>query len=89
MRGIQGNLLAGSTGERFGRLKAEGDTAPAGDSLCDPDNRWFGLTMLARTIMHNTGKVKPTELSTSQAFGEAKTKEIAQAPRGERGVRVT
>jgi ABC-type Fe3+ transport system substrate-binding protein len=94
--GIQVKLLAGSTGELFERLKAEGERTPADvlltvdagnlwnaaragllskidspellsnvpASLRDPESRWFGLTVRARTIMYNTGKVKPAELST-------------------------
>jgi iron(III) transport system substrate-binding protein len=104
--GIQVKLLAGSTGELFERLKAEGGKTPADvlltvdagnlwnaaragllskidspelasnvpASLRDPDNRWFGLTVRARTIMYNTGKVKPAELSTYEALGDPKWK---------------
>jgi iron(III) transport system substrate-binding protein len=104
--GIQVKLLAGSTGELFERLKAEGDKTPADilltvdagnlwnaaragllskidspelasnvpASLRDPDNRWFGLTVRARTIMYNTTKVKPAELSTYEALGDPKWK---------------
>jgi iron(III) transport system substrate-binding protein len=43
-------------------------------NLRDPDNRWFGLTVRARTIMYNTTKVKPTELSTYEALGDPKWK---------------
>jgi len=42
--------------------------------LRDPQNRWFGLTVRARTIMYNTQKVKPEELSTYEALGDAKWK---------------
>ncbi|MET0850704.1 MAG: extracellular solute-binding protein [Candidatus Rokuibacteriota bacterium] len=42
--------------------------------LRDPENRWFGLTMRARTIMYNTKKVKPEELSTYEALGDPKWK---------------
>jgi iron(III) transport system substrate-binding protein len=104
--GIQVKLLAGSTGELFERLKAEGDKTPADvlltvdagnlwnaaragllskidspelasnvpASLRDPDNRWFGLTVRARTIMYNITKVKPAELSTYEALGDPKWK---------------
>ena len=104
--GIQVKLLAGSTGELFERLKAEGDKTPADvlltvdagnlwnaaragllskidspelasnvpASLRDPENRWFGLTVRARTIMYNTSKVKPAELSTYEALGDPKWK---------------
>src|SRR3990172_491020 len=30
--------------------------------LRDPENRWFGLTMRARTIMYNVTKVNPADL---------------------------
>ena len=104
--GIQVKLLAGSTGELFERLKAEGEKTPADvlltvdagnlwnaaragllskidspelasnvpASLRDPENRWFGLTVRARTIMYNTSKVKPAELSTYEALGDPKWK---------------
>ena len=42
--------------------------------LRDPENRWFGLTMRARTIMYNVKKVNPTELSTYEALGDARWK---------------
>jgi iron(III) transport system substrate-binding protein len=42
--------------------------------LRDPENRWFGLTVRARTIMYNTHKVKPEELSTYEALGDPKWK---------------
>jgi len=42
--------------------------------LRDAENRWFGLTVRARTIMYNTRKVKPGELSTYEALGDPKWK---------------
>jgi len=42
--------------------------------LRDPDGRWFALTMRARTIMYNTRKVKPEELSTYEALADPKWK---------------
>jgi iron(III) transport system substrate-binding protein len=42
--------------------------------LRDPENRWVGLTMRARTIMYNTKKVTPAELSTYEALGDPKWK---------------
>ena len=42
--------------------------------LRDAENRWFGLTVRARTIMYNTRKVKPEELSTGEALGDPKWK---------------
>ena len=42
--------------------------------LRDPEHRWFGLTVRARTIMYNTKKVTPAELSTYEALGDPKWK---------------
>jgi iron(III) transport system substrate-binding protein len=42
--------------------------------LRDPQNRWTALTVRARTIMYNTKKVKPEELSTYEALGDPKWK---------------
>ncbi|WP_031483971.1 extracellular solute-binding protein [Maridesulfovibrio frigidus] len=40
--------------------------------LRDPQNRWVGLSVRARTIVYNKDKVSPEELSTYEALGEAK-----------------
>lgn len=42
--------------------------------LRDPENRWFGLTVRARTIMYNTRRVQPSELSTYEALGDPRWK---------------
>lgn len=42
--------------------------------LRDPQNRWFGMTVRARTIMYNATKVRPEELSTYAALGDPKWK---------------
>ncbi|MGH7308188.1 MAG: extracellular solute-binding protein [Candidatus Rokuibacteriota bacterium] len=42
--------------------------------LRDPEQRWIGLTVRARTIAYNTKKVKPAELSTYEALGDARWK---------------
>jgi len=34
------------------------------DALRDPENHWFGLSIRARTIVYNTDKLKPGQLST-------------------------
>lgn len=38
--------------------------------LRDPQNEWFGLSVRARTIVYNTKKVKPSDLSTYEALGD-------------------
>jgi iron(III) transport system substrate-binding protein len=42
--------------------------------LRDPDNRWFGLSVRARTIVYSTARVKSADLSTYEALGEAQWK---------------
>ena len=42
--------------------------------LRDPERRWFGLTVRARTIVYNSTRVKPSELSTYEALGDPKWK---------------
>ncbi len=42
--------------------------------LRDPKNRWFGLSVRARTIVYSTARVKPGELSTYEALGNPKWK---------------
>jgi iron(III) transport system substrate-binding protein len=43
-------------------------------NLRDPEGRWFGLTMRARTIMYSTKRVRAEELSTYEALGDPKWK---------------
>ena len=43
--------------------------------LRDPDNEWFGLSVRARTIVYNTGKLKPAQLSTYEDLADPKWKE--------------
>ena len=42
--------------------------------LRDPENRWFGLAVRARTIMYSTERVKLSELSTYAALADPKWK---------------
>lgn len=39
--------------------------------LRDEENRWMGLSLRARTIVYSTERVKPEELSTYEALGDA------------------
>jgi len=36
--------------------------------LRDPENRWYGLSVRARTLVHSTERVDPAELSTYEAL---------------------
>ncbi len=40
------------------------------DHLRDPENRWFGLSVRARTIVYSTDRVEPAELSTYAALAQ-------------------
>ena len=40
------------------------------EHLRDPEGKWYGLSVRARTIVYNTQKVKPEELSTYAALGD-------------------
>ncbi|PLX78580.1 MAG: Fe(3+) ABC transporter substrate-binding protein [Desulfuromonas sp.] len=51
-------------------VQSEVLTANIPANLRDKDNQWFGLSLRARTIVYNTNKVKPGELSTYAALGE-------------------
>lgn len=44
-------------------------------SLRDPQGHWYGLTVRARTIVYSKERVKPSELSTYEALGDAKWKD--------------
>lgn len=39
-------------------------------ALRDEGNRWYGLSIRARTIVHSTERVKPSELSTYEALAD-------------------
>ncbi|PTR10229.1 iron(III) transport system substrate-binding protein [Nitrosospira sp. Nsp5] len=43
-------------------------------NLRDPQKQWFGLSVRARTIIYNTQKVKPADLSTYEALAEPQWK---------------
>ena len=44
------------------------------ESLRDPENRWFGFSIRARTIVYSTERVKPEELSDYAALGSERWK---------------
>jgi len=48
------------------------DNVPA--HLRDPGNAWFGLSVRARTLVYNTSKLKPADLSTYEDLADAKWK---------------
>jgi len=50
-------------------------TANIPSYLRGPENKWFGLSLRARTIVYSTERVKPDKLSTYEDLAEAKWKE--------------
>jgi iron(III) transport system substrate-binding protein len=69
-----GNLWNAARAGLLSKLDSPELAANIPANLRDPDNRWVGLTVRARTIMYNTTRVKPTELSTYEALGDPKWK---------------
>jgi len=69
-----GNLWNAARAGLLSKLDSPELAANIPANLRDPDNRWVGLTVRARTIMYNTTKVKPAELSTYEALGDPKWK---------------
>jgi iron(III) transport system substrate-binding protein len=69
-----GNLWNAARAGLLGKMDSPEVQANIPAHLRDPENRWVGLTVRARTIMYNTKKVKPEELSTYEALGDPKWK---------------
>ena len=69
-----GNLWNAARGGLLARIDSPELTSNIPAHLRDPEQRWFGLTVRARTIMYNTRKVTPTELSTYEALADPKWK---------------
>jgi len=67
-----GNLWNAARAGLLGRTDSSEIQANIPGHLRDADGRWTGLTVRARTIMYNTRKVKPDELSTYEALGHPK-----------------
>ena len=44
-------------------------------SVKDPEGRWYGLTIRARTIVYSKERVNPTQLSTYEALGDSMWKD--------------
>ena len=67
-----GNLWAAARAGLLKPVKSEvlENNTPA--HLCDPQNEWFGLSIRARTLVYNTKKVKPAELSTYEDLADPK-----------------
>jgi iron(III) transport system substrate-binding protein len=69
-----GNLWNAGRAGLLAKIDSPELTSNIPANLRDPDQRWFGLTVRARTIMYNTKKVTPAELSTYEALADPKWK---------------
>ena len=69
-----GNLWNASRAGLLARVDSPELLANIPAHLRDPEHRWFGLTVRARTIVYNVKRVKPAELSTYEALGDPKWK---------------
>jgi iron(III) transport system substrate-binding protein len=69
-----GNLWQASEEGLLQPVKSKVLEANVPPHLRDPGNMWFGLSVRARTMVYNTGKVKPAELSTYEDLASPKWK---------------
>lgn len=69
-----GDLWRAAEAGLLAPVKSQALEAAIPAHLRDPEGRWFGLAVRARTIAYSTGRVQPAELSTYAALGDAKWK---------------
>ena len=67
-----GNLWQASQLELLQPVTSKTLTANIPAHLRDPEGLWFGLSVRARTVVYNTAKVKPADLSTYEDLASAK-----------------
>jgi iron(III) transport system substrate-binding protein len=69
-----GNLWQASQLGLLQPIKSRTLTANVPAHLRDPEGLWFGLSVRARTVFYNSGKVKPADLSTYESLADEKWK---------------
>jgi iron(III) transport system substrate-binding protein len=69
-----GNLWQASEEGLLRPIRSKTLQANVPSHLRDPANEWFGLSVRARTMVYNTGKVKPADLSTYEDLASPKWK---------------
>ncbi|MGZ0020296.1 Fe(3+) ABC transporter substrate-binding protein [Nitrosomonas sp. wSCUT-2] len=67
-----GNLWAAAQAGLLKPVKSDVLESNISAHLRDPANEWFGLSIRARTLIYNTKKVKPEELSTYEDLADPK-----------------
>lgn len=69
-----GNLWQAANEQLLRPIKSKTLESNIPAHLRDPQGRWFGMSVRARTIVYNTDKVRPTDLSTYENLASAKWK---------------
>jgi iron(III) transport system substrate-binding protein len=69
-----GNLWNAARAGLLSRVDSPEIQANVPAHLRDPESRWVGLTVRARTIVYSTARVKPAALSTYEALGDPRWK---------------
>ena len=69
-----GNLFLAAREGVFRPLRSEVLDSAIPESLRDPEGRWFGLGVRARTMVYHPDRVQPAELSTYEALADPKWK---------------
>jgi iron(III) transport system substrate-binding protein len=69
-----GNLWQASEEGLLRTIRSKTLQANVPAHLRDPANEWFGLSVRARTMIYNTGKVNPADLSTYEDLASPKWK---------------
>ena len=69
-----GNLWLAEKEHLLGEVNSATLKANIPAHLRDPDGHWFGLSVRARTLVYNTKRIKPAELSTYEDLANPKWK---------------
>lgn len=69
-----GNLWHAANQGVLREVQSSALTANVPASLRDPENRWFGLTVRARTLVYSTERLKPEQLTSYEDLADKKWK---------------
>lgn len=67
-----GNLWHAANQDIFQPIESKVLEANIPSHLRDPENKWFGLSLRARTVVYNADKVKSSEISTYEGLADKK-----------------
>ena len=69
-----GNLWHAAKEGVLAQVTSEVLSANIPDHLRDPDNKWFGLSLRARTIVYSTERIKPADLTSYEDLAKPEWK---------------